>query len=85
VVGGGHRVGLGSCFGIGPGERTAPAPTVLVMMDHHNLDIALLRWLEAKLATSDPDTYHEDALNYLVGLVLSDADSPDAETLAPVR
>jgi len=55
------------------------------MMDRHNLDIALLRWLEAKLATSDPDTYHEDALNYLVGLVLSDADSPDAETLAPVR
>lgn len=55
------------------------------MTDRGNLDIALLRWLEAKLARSDPDTYHEDALNYLVGLVLSEANSADAETLAPVR
>ncbi len=54
------------------------------MTDRVNLDIALLRWLEAKLAASDPDTHHEDALNYLVGLVLSEADSLDSETLAPV-
>jgi hypothetical protein len=54
------------------------------MMERHDLDTALLRWLEAKLADSDADSYHEHALNYLVGLVLSDADSLDSETLVPV-
>ena len=52
------------------------------MKDWYDLDTALLRWLETKLANSDADTYHEDALNYLVGLVLSEEDSRDALAFA---
>jgi hypothetical protein len=55
------------------------------MMEPTDLDTALLRWLETKLATSDADSYHEQALNYLVGLALHEADCVDAETLVPVR
>jgi hypothetical protein len=62
-----------------------PRPTVLrVMTDAHNLDRALLRWLEAKLANSDEETYHENALNYLIGLLLSEWDAPEAAAMAPV-
>ena len=60
-------------------------PTVLrAMTDAHNLDRALLRWLEAKLANSDEETYHEDALNYLIGLLLSEWDAPEATAMVPV-
>ena len=54
------------------------------MTDAHNLDRALLRWLETKLATSDEETYHEDALNYLIGLLLSESDAPEAIAMVPV-
>jgi len=59
-------------------------PTALGMKEHHDLDTALLRWLEAKLANSDDETYHEHALNYVIGLVLSGWDAQDAAALAPV-
>ncbi len=63
-------------------DRTSP--TVLGMMEHYDLDQALLLWLETKLDDSDDDTYHDSALNYLVGLLLRESDARDAAPLARV-
>jgi hypothetical protein len=35
------------------------------------LDSAFLRWLEARVATGDPEASEEDAINYLVALALN--------------
>jgi hypothetical protein len=54
------------------------------MMEHYDLDQALLLWLETRLDDGDDDTYHDRALNYLIGLLLSDSDARDAAPLARV-
>jgi hypothetical protein len=38
--------------------------------DLHEIDVAFLRWLETKLASSHPDASEEDVINYLIALAL---------------